>query len=43
MFQCNNEPMADHFPPDNAHAGSGQQALKERKIHADYPSDAILA
>jgi hypothetical protein len=42
VFQCNDEPIAGHLPSENAHAGSGQQALKEGKIHADYPSDAIL-
>jgi hypothetical protein len=43
MFQCNDEPIADPLPSDNTHAGSGQQALKERKIHADYPNNAIPA
>ncbi|WP_338927405.1 hypothetical protein [Mycetohabitans endofungorum] len=43
MLQCNDKPIADHFPSEHAHVGSGQQALKEGKIHADYPNGAIPA
>jgi hypothetical protein len=30
MFQCNDEPIADHLSSENAHVGSGQQALKKK-------------